>query len=105
MRSAVKRTRCSNGSIEACTPSVNPSLVSALNVHPFFVRYYSDPRFLELCRKTGLHTAKMSERNFFAELKRRNVVRAAAFYAPRARGFWCRWRRRSFPSSKPRTGS
>ena len=35
-----------------------PSLVSALNVHPFFVRYYSDPRFLELCRKTGLTPPK-----------------------------------------------
>ena len=31
-----------------------PTLVSALSVHPFFVRYHSDSRFVELCRKIGV---------------------------------------------------
>src|SRR5688572_12249035 len=35
-----------------------PTLVSALGVHPFFMRYYSDPRFVELCRKTGVTLSK-----------------------------------------------
>jgi Flp pilus assembly protein TadD len=35
-----------------------PTLVAALGWHPFFVRYYSDPRFVELCRKTGVTLPK-----------------------------------------------
>lgn len=35
-----------------------PTLVGALGGHPFFMRYYSDPRFLELCRKTGVTLSK-----------------------------------------------
>ena len=35
-----------------------PTLVAALGVHPFFMRYYSDPRFVELCRKTGVTLSK-----------------------------------------------
>ena len=35
-----------------------PTLVSTLAVHPFFVRYHSDPRFVELCRKTGVTLPK-----------------------------------------------
>ena len=35
-----------------------PTLVSALGGLPFFMRYYSDPRFVELCRKTGVTLSK-----------------------------------------------
>ena len=35
-----------------------PTLVSTLGLHPFFMRYYSDPRFAELCRKTGVTLPK-----------------------------------------------
>ena len=36
----------------------DPTLVSALGGLPFFMRYYSDPRFVELCRKTGVTLSK-----------------------------------------------
>lgn len=35
-----------------------PTLVSALIGQPYFVRYHSDPRFVELCRKTGVTLPK-----------------------------------------------
>jgi superkiller protein 3 len=35
-----------------------PTLVSSLGAIPFFMRYYSDPRFVELCRKTGVALPK-----------------------------------------------
>ena len=35
-----------------------PTLVSALIGQPYLVRYYSDPRYVELCRKTGVTLPK-----------------------------------------------
>ena len=58
-----------------------PTMVMSLGGHPFYTRYQSDPRMVALCQKIGMAMSEMSERNFFAELKRRNVYKVAVAYA------------------------
>ena len=60
--------------------------LSQLAVTPFFFPYRDDPRFTALCQKLNVQVPSapaktMSERNFFAELKRRNVYKVAVAYA------------------------
>jgi len=61
-------------------PHASPLMAWYAVSHPLLKPYYGDRRFVSSATKSE-SPFRMSERNFFAELKRRNVYKVAVAYA------------------------